>query len=320
MVDLSAEQWERQLAVNLRGVFLFSKYSIPEMRRRGGSIINISSVHALVSWPRCAAYDATKSALIGLTRAMAVDHGNDGIRVNAICPGYIETPLLEQWFATGAASKEEVLKFHPLGRIGKPNDVASLTLSPDLLPATLGAFRKAYPRTALNLFDMTPAEQYRARDERQIDLGFVCFRVGSTHEELQWACVGHDNVMVAVAAGNPLAKQAKIDLMDLEPMFFVGMSAKTYPGSNEWLTNACHEAGFTPRILQDAEGEPAVIGFVAAGLGVALLPEQIKKLPHQDVIFRPLRRQLAVDSRAVWNANNSSDCLKQYIQIVKQPS
>jgi NAD(P)-dependent dehydrogenase (short-subunit alcohol dehydrogenase family) len=128
VVDLSAEQWERQLAVNLRGVFLFSKYSIPEMRRRGGSIINISSVHALVSWPRCAAYDAAKSALIGLTRAMAVDHGGDGIRVNAICPGYIETPLLEQWFARGIANMQEVLKFHPLGRIGKPNDVAEVAL------------------------------------------------------------------------------------------------------------------------------------------------------------------------------------------------
>jgi NAD(P)-dependent dehydrogenase (short-subunit alcohol dehydrogenase family) len=126
VVDLSAEQWERQLAVNLRGVFLFSKYSIPEMRRRGGSIINISSVHAMASWPRCAAYDAAKSALIGLTRAMAVDHGKDGIRVNAICPGYIETPLTEQWFASGAANKEQVLRVHPLGRLGTPNDIAEV--------------------------------------------------------------------------------------------------------------------------------------------------------------------------------------------------
>jgi NAD(P)-dependent dehydrogenase (short-subunit alcohol dehydrogenase family) len=128
VVDLSTEQWERQLAVNLRGVFLFSKYAIPEMRRRGGSIINISSVHALVSWPGCAAYDASKSALIGLTRAMAVDHGREGIRVNAICPGYIETPILERWFARGIATKEEVLRFHPLGRIGKPNDIAEVAL------------------------------------------------------------------------------------------------------------------------------------------------------------------------------------------------
>src|ERR1700756_4899007 len=126
VVDLSTEQWERQLAVNLRGVFLFSKYAIPEIRRHGGSVINISSVHALVSWPGCAAYDATKSGLIGLTRAMAGDHGKDGVWVNAICPGYIETRLLEQWFATGMASKQEVLKFHPLGRIGKPSDVAEV--------------------------------------------------------------------------------------------------------------------------------------------------------------------------------------------------
>ncbi len=190
----------------------------------------------------------------------------------------------------------------------------------DLLPATLGAFRKAYPRTALNLFDMTPAEQYRAIEERQIDLGFVCFRAGSTAKELQWACVGHDNVMVAVAATNPLAKKAKIDLTDLEPTFFVGMSAKTYPGSNDWVIQSCRKAGFTPRILQDADREPAVISFVAAGLGVALLPEQIKTLPHQGVIFRPLRQRLTADSWAAWNANNSSNCLQQYIQIVRELS
>ncbi len=190
----------------------------------------------------------------------------------------------------------------------------------DLLPATLGAFRQAYPRTALNLFDMTPAEQYRALAERQIDLGFVSFRAHSASDILQCACVGHDNVMAALPARNPLAKRAKIDLRDLEPMFFVGMSAKTYPGSNEWLIVACREAGFTPRILQDADREPAVISFVAAGLGVALLPEPIKKLSHQGVIFRPLQQRLAADSWAVWNSNNASDCLKQYIQIVKELS
>ena len=126
--------------------------------------------------------------------------------------------------------------------------------------------------------------------------------------------------MAAVAAGSPLAKKTKIDLKDLEPMFFVGMSEKTYPGSHDWLINACREAGFTPRILQDADREPAVISFVAAGLGVALLPEQIKRLPHEGVIFRPLRRRPSADAWAIWKVNNSSDCLKQYIQIVKELS
>ena len=127
VVELSAEQWDRQMAVNLKGSYLFSKYAIPEMRR-GGAIIHISSAHAHVSWPRCPAYDATKSGLIGLTRAMALDHGRQGIRVNAICPGYIATPLLEKAFAIGEVDREAVLKFHPLGRIGTPLDIAEATL------------------------------------------------------------------------------------------------------------------------------------------------------------------------------------------------
>ena len=96
------------------------------------------------------------------------------------------------------------------------------------------------------------------------------------------------------------------------------MSEKTYPGAHEWLIHACREAGFTPRILQDADREPAVISFVAAGLGVALLPEQIKRLPHEGVTFLPLRRPLTAESWAVWKGTNGSGCLKQYLQIVKE--
>ena len=98
------------------------------------------------------------------------------------------------------------------------------------------------------------------------------------------------------------------------------MSEKTYPGAHEWLIDACREAGFTPRILQDADREPAVISFVAAGLGVALLPQQIKRLPHEGVTFLPLRRPLTAESLAVWKVNNASGCLKQYLQIVKELS
>jgi NAD(P)-dependent dehydrogenase (short-subunit alcohol dehydrogenase family) len=127
VVELTADQWDRQMAVNLKGSYLFSKYAIPEMRH-GGAIVHISSAHAHVSWPRCPAYDATKAGLIGLTRAMALDHGRQGIRVNAICPGYIATPLLEKAFACGEADREAVLKFHPLGRIGTPMDIAEAAL------------------------------------------------------------------------------------------------------------------------------------------------------------------------------------------------
>jgi NAD(P)-dependent dehydrogenase (short-subunit alcohol dehydrogenase family) len=127
VVELTPEQWDRQLAVNLKGAYLFSKYAIPEMRR-GGAVVHISSAHAHVSWPRCPAYDASKSGLIGLTRAMALDHGRQGVRVNAICPGYIMTPLLEKAFALGEADREAVMKFHPLGRLGTPMDIAEAAL------------------------------------------------------------------------------------------------------------------------------------------------------------------------------------------------
>jgi NAD(P)-dependent dehydrogenase (short-subunit alcohol dehydrogenase family) len=127
VVELTMEQWDRQMAVNLKGAFLFSKYAIPQMKH-GGAIVHISSAHAHVSWPRCPAYDATKAGLIGLTRAMALDHGRQGIRVNAICPGYIVTPLLRKGIDCGEVDEAAVLKFHPLGRLGTPMDIAEAAL------------------------------------------------------------------------------------------------------------------------------------------------------------------------------------------------
>lgn len=131
VTDLTTAEWEHQMAVNLRGVFLMSKYAIGKMTSRGGAVVNISSVHAFVSWPGSAAYDTTKAGLIGLTRAMALDHGPAGIRVNAICPGYIDTPLMERWLETvpdREATMRQVLAHHPIGRIGKPRDIAEAAL------------------------------------------------------------------------------------------------------------------------------------------------------------------------------------------------
>lgn len=127
--EQSREDWDRHVSVNLTSVFLFSKYCIPTMRTRGGgSIINISSVHAFVSWPRCAAYDATKAGIFGITRALAIDHGPDGIRVNAICPGYIRTPMLERWFASTEDGEQKAAQAHPLRRIGEPVEIANAIL------------------------------------------------------------------------------------------------------------------------------------------------------------------------------------------------
>lgn len=127
IAKMTASEWDRQLAVNLKGAFLFSKYTIAQMLGRGGVIINISSVRAFVSYPGGIAYDASKAALIGFTRALALDHGQDKIRVNAICPGYIDTPMTEEWLRSVPNREEttrQMLAVHPLGRIGTPRDIA----------------------------------------------------------------------------------------------------------------------------------------------------------------------------------------------------
>ena len=189
-----------------------------------------------------------------------------------------------------------------------------------LLPATLGAFRKLYPRVALNLFDMTSAEQFQALDGRKIDLGFVGLRPALSGHDLLSECVAHDTILVALPARHPLAKKSKVKLTDLATQFFIGMSARTHPGAREWLIETCKGAGFAPKMLQEADVEPTAIRFVADGLGVTLMPEQITALPHEGVVFRPLSPPLRRESTIAWRADNPSKPLRDYIQIVAELS
>jgi NAD(P)-dependent dehydrogenase (short-subunit alcohol dehydrogenase family) len=124
--DTNFEEWNRQLAVNLGGVFLCSKYFLPHLRETKGSIVNMSSVNGFFVEPTCAGYCATKAAIIGLTKAMAIDHGHEGVRVNCICPGYIDAGLAEGYFQAQpdpARARVEAGKLHALWRIGKPEEL-----------------------------------------------------------------------------------------------------------------------------------------------------------------------------------------------------
>lgn len=124
--DTTFEEWNREIAINLGGVFLCSKYFIPHLRSTRGAIINMSSVNGFFVEPFCAGYCATKAGIIGLTKAMAIDHGKDGIRVNCICPGYIDAGLAEGYFQAQpdpAAARAAAGKLHAIGRIGRPEEV-----------------------------------------------------------------------------------------------------------------------------------------------------------------------------------------------------
>ena len=123
----SIDDFDRNMAVNVRGVFLCSRYALPHLKKTKGTIINCSSSVALKGVADRAAYTASKGAVHSMTRAMAMDHIKDGIRVNAICPGTTDTPSLKERL-TQKGDYEEVRKLYiarqPLGRLGEPEEIA----------------------------------------------------------------------------------------------------------------------------------------------------------------------------------------------------
>lgn len=132
VVDTPESTWDEVFDVNVKGAYVTCGAAVPRMRR-GGSIVLVASVQGLATQPRVAAYTASKAALLGLNRAMAVDHAAAGIRVNAVCPGSVDTPMLRssaELFADATNSADELLaqwgKSHPLGRIATADEVAEV--------------------------------------------------------------------------------------------------------------------------------------------------------------------------------------------------
>jgi NAD(P)-dependent dehydrogenase (short-subunit alcohol dehydrogenase family) len=133
VVDTSEELWDEVLAVNLKGMFLTAKHCVPELRRRGGgAIVNVASVQAFATQGGVAAYAASKAGVVGLTKAIAVDHAAENIRCNAVCPGSVDTPMLR--FAAGLfkgdGTEDDTIRgwgsSHPLGRVARPEEVAEV--------------------------------------------------------------------------------------------------------------------------------------------------------------------------------------------------
>lgn len=127
--DMSLADWERTLVVNLTSPFMLIKAALPHLRKVGGAIVNVGSIEALGSNPKHAAYCASKAGLHGLTRAVAIDHGAEGVRCNAVAPGWIDTGLNLDFIESmpdPEGFRRTIGKIHPVGRTGKPEEVASL--------------------------------------------------------------------------------------------------------------------------------------------------------------------------------------------------
>ena len=129
LAELEEDMWDRIVNVNMKGVWLCMKYELPVKVAQGkGAIVNTSSVNAFRILPRCAAYTASKFGVIGLTRTAAVEYGPMGIRVNAICPGAIMTPMMESAVVADPSRLERIKHTRPLGRAADPIEIANSAL------------------------------------------------------------------------------------------------------------------------------------------------------------------------------------------------
>jgi NAD(P)-dependent dehydrogenase (short-subunit alcohol dehydrogenase family) len=135
IVETTAEEWDKVMSNNVRSVFLSVRYAFPLLREQNGAIVNVSSVHAVATSSNIAAYAASKGALLALTRAMALEFGSDGVRVNAILPGAVDTRMLRAGLDRGHVdgnNMEELIRGlgeqHVLGRVGRPEEIGRAIL------------------------------------------------------------------------------------------------------------------------------------------------------------------------------------------------
>ena len=123
--DCTEENWDRVINTNLKGVWLCMKYEIPQMLKHGsGSIVNTSSVNGLVGNRNIPAYCASKHGIVGLTKSAALEYAQAGIRINAVCPGVINTPMSDQFIRDNPQYEAQLVAKHPIGRFGTPEEVA----------------------------------------------------------------------------------------------------------------------------------------------------------------------------------------------------
>ncbi|KUH85484.1 MULTISPECIES: SDR family oxidoreductase [unclassified Mycobacterium] len=129
IVDIAEDEWHRVVDVNLRGVFLCMKHEIPLMLETGGgAIVNTSSGAGVSGFAGQAAYAASKHGVIGMTRSAALDYASDNVRINAVCPGIIDTPMMDRFSGGTPEGRKRVIDQEPIGRMGRPDEIASAVL------------------------------------------------------------------------------------------------------------------------------------------------------------------------------------------------
>ena len=187
------------------------------------------------------------------------------------------------------------------------------------VPSWLARFRSAHPEVAVHLFDWTGTQQNEALLQGTLDAGFLGFAEDAT-SSLARQSVGKCALHAVLPQSHPLARKRQLRLAALAGEPFLVISQRNYPGASRLALEACEQAGFRPRILQTAERGHALLGLVASGCGVALLPEPLGSLPHAGVAFRPLADQPEAELVVAWNPSRSHPARDQFLNTLPEVS
>ena len=199
-----------------------------------------------------------------------------------------------------------------IGRIvvGYPSSVASSGL-----PELLGAFRARSPEVQISLRELAPQEQVEALKDGRIDVGFV--RTPVDDEDLVSRCVRRDPLLVALPKGHPLASRPRLALALLAREPFVSFPRTRSPAFFDALMRLCHDAGFVPRIVQEAP-QLDIVSLVAAGFGVAILPGSVRGAGRSGVVFRPITGAPQTELRVAWRPQDASPVLRDFLDVLRE--
>jgi DNA-binding transcriptional LysR family regulator len=184
------------------------------------------------------------------------------------------------------------------------------------LPASLALYEKQFPTVSINLFGMPSTQQVRSLNEGKIDLGFVGLLDPADAPGLEFRTVTSYDVVVLIPKNHRDAKRKVLKLKQLARMLFISLSDNCYHGYGGWLDKTCQEAGFKPRVVQTVDNESMLLQAIRSGLGVALLPEQIRDVEHENVAIRTVEPATRIGSVAAWRRNSESKELGDYLKVI----
>lgn len=192
------------------------------------------------------------------------------------------------------------------------------TILQSFLGKTLHQFGLAYPEIVIRLQEMPPADQVNALRKGAIDIAFMGNPPDELDHEFNVQCIRQVRIAALLPDIHPLAKRDSINLAELATEPFIGMSEETFPGRNDRIRDTCHCAGFVPKLHVFADSHASMIALVAAGRGVAVMPNEAATLPHPQVVFMPLHHPVYyARSTAVWRQGTPANPLEQFLRILR---